>query len=115
MSRTLPIVVGFTVSCALACAAGCGSGSSSPATPTPQAATPQTPAGPPTLAAGLTQGCLGWPGAEFSPSNKATVRTGMGAGDRAVEFTLRDTGGGAVTLSGLLATRPVLLVHGAFT
>jgi hypothetical protein len=32
-----------------------------------------------------------------------------------VEFNLRNTAGETVTLSGLLATRPVLLVHGAFT
>jgi hypothetical protein len=69
----------------------------------------------PNLPGTLASGCFGWPGAEFSPSNKATVRTYLRAGDRAVEFTLRDTSGAAVTLSGLLATRPVLIVHGAFT
>jgi hypothetical protein len=69
----------------------------------------------PKLPGTLVSGCFGWPGSEFSPSNKATVRTNLRAGDRAVDFSLRDAGGAAVTLSGLLATRPVLLVHGAFT
>jgi len=69
-------------------------------------------------AASITGGalaCGSTPGTEFSPSNKAAVRTHLGAGDRAVEFSFRDTAGAAVTLSGLLATRPVLIVHGAFT
>ena len=69
----------------------------------------------PNLPGELVSGCFGWPAAEFSPSNKATVRTYLRAGDRAVEISLRDTAGAIVTLSGLLATRPVLLVHGAFT
>jgi hypothetical protein len=69
----------------------------------------------PNLPGTLASGCFGWPATEFSPSNKAAVRAYLGAGDRAVDFSLRDTAGAAVTLSGLLATRPVLLVHGAFT
>jgi len=63
----------------------------------------------------LTQGCFGWPGTEFSPSNRATVQTFLQAGSKAVEFTLRDAAGASYTLSGLLATKPVLLVHGSFT
>jgi hypothetical protein len=81
---------------------------STPTTPTPVTSTPS-------LSATLTSGCFGWPGTEFSPSNRAVVSTILRAGDRAAEFSLRDTEGAAVTLSGLLATRPVLLVHGAFT
>jgi hypothetical protein len=64
---------------------------------------------------GLTQGCLGWPEAEFTPNNRTSVRTGLGTGALAVDFELRDPDGVAYTLSGLLATKPVLLVFGALT
>jgi peroxiredoxin len=37
------------------------------------------------------------------------------AGTLATDFTLRDLDGTQVTLSTLLATRPVLMVHGSFT
>jgi hypothetical protein len=63
----------------------------------------------------LTQGCFGWPATEFSPSNKAAVQTFIQAGSKAVGFALRDVNGTSYTLSGLLAGKPVLLVHGAFT
>jgi len=69
----------------------------------------------PNLPGALASGCFGWPASEFSTTNKASVRTFLRPGDRAVEFSLRDTAGAVVTLSSLLATRPVLLVHGAFT
>jgi hypothetical protein len=69
----------------------------------------------PNLRTTLAPGCFGWPGTEFSPSNSASVRAFLAAGEVAVEFTLRDVEGTAVSLSGLLASRPVLLVHGAFT
>lgn len=69
----------------------------------------------PNLPGTLATGCFGWPQTEFSPANKAGVRTFLRPGDRAVDFALNDTTGAAVTLSGLLATRPVLLVHGSFT
>jgi hypothetical protein len=72
------------------------------------------PAGP-SLPGSLQSGCFGWPGSEFSPSNKASVRTVVGAGQPAVDFALRDTTGTIVRLSDLLRTKPVLLVHGAFT
>jgi hypothetical protein len=85
-------------------AAVCGGSSPAPA-----------PSAPATLPAALVAGCFGWPAAEFSAANKASVQTLLRPGDRAVEFSLRNTAGEAVTLSGLLATRPVLLVHGAFT
>jgi hypothetical protein len=71
--------------------------------------------GGPNIPGTLTSGCFGWPATEFSPSNKATVQTFLQPGSRAVDFALRDANGVAYTLSGLLATRPVLLVHGAFT
>jgi hypothetical protein len=69
----------------------------------------------PNLPGTLVTGCFGWPQAEFSPANRAGVRTFLRAGDPAVDFALSDTAGAAVTLSGLLRTRPVLLVHGSFT
>ena len=87
--------------------AACGGQTPAPA--------PSAPSAPSTLSNALASGCFGWPGAEFSTSNKASVQTFLRAGDRAVEFNLRNTAGETVTLSGLLATRPVLLVHGAFT
>ena len=71
--------------------------------------------GGPNIPGALTSGCFGWPATEFSPSNKATVQTFLQPGSRAVDFALRDVNGASYTLSGLLATRPVLLVHGAFT
>ena len=81
-------------------------------TPAP---TPSAPSAPSNLSNALASGCFGWPGSEFSTTNKASVQTFLRAGDRAVEFSLRNTAGETVTLSGLLASRPVLLVHGAFT
>jgi hypothetical protein len=80
---------------------------------------PQSPVMPgvsgPGLSATLTSGCFGWPATDFSPSNSAAVQTALRAGDRAVAFGLRDVNGTPVTLSSLLASRPVLLVNGAFT
>ena len=89
--------------------AACGGGSATGVSP----AAPASPAG--SKAAALASGCFGCPGTEFSPSNSASVRTFLGPGDAAVEFTLRDIEGQAVSLSSLLASRPVLLVHGSFT
>lgn len=80
---------------------------------TPTASSPV--AGPATLGGTLVSGCFGWPATAFSESNKATVRTFLAPGARAVDFTLEDPRGGSHTLSELLATRPVLLVHGSFT
>jgi hypothetical protein len=71
--------------------------------------------GGPIIPGTLTSGCFGWPATEFSLSNKATVQMFLHPGSRAVDFALRDVSGTSYTLSGLLATRPVLLVHGAFT
>lgn len=107
------VITALVAACAFACRADrlCSSATPSCSTPT----TPTTVTTSPSLSATLTSGCFGWPGTEFSPSNRAVVGTILRAGDRAVEFSLRDTEGVVVTLSGLLATRPVLLVHGAFT
>ena len=63
----------------------------------------------------LQSGCFGWPATDFSPSNRASVATSLRAGQQAVDFALRDTAGATVRLSDLLRTKPVLLVHGAFT
>ena len=40
---------------------------------------------------------------------------GVAAGDEAVDFTLQSVDGDTYTLSGLLGTKPVLLVLGGFT
>lgn len=71
--------------------------------------------GTPGLSGTLVSGCFDWPATEFSDSNQASVRTFLAPGARAVDFTLDDPDGGSHTLSDLLATRPVLLVHGSFT
>ena len=64
----------------------------------------------------LVSGCYGWPGQEFSETNNTGgVRVSVSAGQRATEFTLKDPNGNPHTLSGLLETRPVLLVFGGFT
>jgi hypothetical protein len=63
----------------------------------------------------LRSGCFGWPAIDFSPTNKASLTTGLAPGDRAVDFALRDLSGHTVRLSDLLATRPVLLIIGSFT
>jgi hypothetical protein len=87
---------------------GCGDGNAGGAPTAPAAPTPS-------LSSGLQAGCLGWPAADFSPSNHASVRTSLAAGQRAIDFALRDPGGATYRLSELLASRPVLLVHGSFT
>lgn len=87
--------------------AGCGESAKSPAAPQPPAA--------PRLSTALASGCFNWPAVEFSSANKATVRTLLAPGSMAVEFTLQDLNGARYSLSSLLATRPVLIVHGSFT
>jgi len=69
----------------------------------------------PDLSDAVVEGCFDWPGTEWSPSNRAGVTAGLREGTRAVELDLLDTSGAAHTLSGLLASRPVLLVFGAYT
>jgi len=110
--RLIPLAAVLGAASITAGALACGS---TPVTAPAAPAAPSVVAQQPPAAPALASGCFGWPGTEFSPSNKAAVRTHLGAGDRAVEFSFRDTAGAAVTLSGLLATRPVLIVHGAFT
>jgi hypothetical protein len=107
------LIIAAAAATALACGgeAPCSSGTgscSAPASPSPAASGPA-------LSQALASGCFGWPATEFTPSTKASVTTHVQPGSRAVAFSLRDTDGAEVTLSGLLTTRPVLLVHGAFT
>jgi hypothetical protein len=109
--RLLRIIVGCVAASAAAFGLAC--------TPPAPCANPASPSCAPQTSSSVPgtslSGCFGWPATDFSPSNKAAVQTSLRAGDRAAEFSLRDTAGAAVTLAGLLATRPVLLVHGAFT
>jgi hypothetical protein len=91
----------------LVSAAAC-SDNGSPATPTPPSTTP-------VLSAALRSGCFGWPTSEFTPDNFATVRTLVQQGAPAVGFSLRDADGRTYSLSGLLATKPVLIMTGSYT
>jgi len=64
----------------------------------------------------LESNCYNWPEEEFSPTNNSgDVTVSLNEGDAAVDFTLKDTSGQSYTLSTLLATKPVLMVFGAFT
>jgi hypothetical protein len=64
----------------------------------------------------LTSNCYNWPAQEFSSANYVEdTRTSVIEGDRAIEFTLKDTDGVEYRLSELLRTRPVLIVFGSFT
>jgi len=97
--------------------ASCGGvGNGSGGLGSPAAPTDPGPGGtPPTLPGTLQSACFGWPTTDFSPANKASVATSLAPGQLAIDFTLLDTSGTSVRLSGLLASRPVLLVHGSFT
>ncbi len=63
----------------------------------------------------LTDNCFNWPAEEFSPSKTCGLATGLTTGEQAIDFDLKDVNGTAYTLGGLLQTKPVLLVFGAFT
>ncbi len=68
------------------------------------------------VAEGLESNCYNWPEEEFSPTNNAgDVTVSFNEGDAAVDISLKDTSGQSYTLSSLLATKPVLMVFGAFT
>jgi len=69
----------------------------------------------PQLSTALTENCFNWPAEPFAQGNASQVQTYLQAGATAVEFTLADVDGNTETLSSLLASRPVLLVFGAFT
>ncbi|OGL42654.1 MAG: hypothetical protein A2161_20685 [Candidatus Schekmanbacteria bacterium RBG_13_48_7] len=70
--------------------------------------------GPP-LSTDLVSHCYNWPDEEFSPTNKATLKTGLPEGSTAIDFTLKDTRDVSWTLSDLLKTKPVLMVFGSYT
>jgi len=74
-----------------------------------------TDGGAPILPTHLTSACYDWPNTPFGPGNHVQGMSPFPAGSIAVDFTLRDLDGTQYTLSNLLATRPVLMVHGAFT
>ena len=63
----------------------------------------------------LTTACYDWPVEELSLPDAVEYAMQFEAGDPAIDFTLRDVTGATHRLSGLLETRPVLLVFGAFT
>jgi hypothetical protein len=67
------------------------------------------------LSDALVENCFNWPQDEFSSTNQASNTTAIADGALAVEFTLQDVDGNPNTLSELLATRPVLMVFGAYT
>lgn len=69
----------------------------------------------PALAANTKAGCFGWPAKPFSATNKAKHDVTGLKGSLAVQLFLKDLAGKAYSLSGLLATKPVMLVMGAFT
>jgi hypothetical protein len=71
--------------------------------------------GGPTLSNALVDYCFEWPDVEFSDTNHTGVTTSLSEGQLAVEFTLLDLQGNPHTLSEMLATRPVMLLFGAFT
>ncbi|MEQ1502414.1 MAG: deiodinase-like protein [Myxococcota bacterium] len=63
----------------------------------------------------LVTDCFDYPEQPFDKHRHADVGTRLTAGDRAVDFTLRDVKGNAVRLADLLVDKPVLLVQGSWT
>ena len=59
--------------------------------------------------------CLPWLGETPSPSGSIRLETGIKEGDSAVDFSLKDVHGETYHLSGLLETKPVLLILGGYT
>jgi hypothetical protein len=103
-----PRFTGWILSLSLLAGAAACSDDGAPAAPSPPSTTP-------VLSTDLRSGCFGWPVTEFSPGNCATVRTLLQPGSPAVELTLRDADGRSYSLSGLLATKPVLIMTGSYT
>jgi hypothetical protein len=103
-----PRFTGWLLSLFLLAGAAACSDNSAPGAPSP-------PSTAPVLSTALRSGCFGWPASAFSLGNFATVRTLLQPDSPAVEFTLRDADGRTYSLSGLLATRPVLIMTGSYT
>jgi hypothetical protein len=73
-----------------------------------------TDGGAPILPDELVSNCYDWPAVEFTQQTSAQMGL-YTSGGMAIDFTLREVDGTPRTLSELLATRPVLMVLGAFT
>ncbi len=78
-------------------------------TETPNADVPAAATDAPLLAGELTANC--------QPDEKSNdgIGPGIGVGETAVDFTLDDISGLPVSLSGLLAEKPVVMIFGSFT
>ncbi len=63
----------------------------------------------PVLSDALTRNC------QRDRSADSSVMSGLDAGQKAVDFTLKDVHGRETSLSGLLAEKPVVMVFGSFT
>jgi hypothetical protein len=74
-------------------------------------------ADPPNLipASELVSNCLSFPEEEITPDNSVGLMLGVTEGRPAIEFSLFGTDGSLHTLSGLLRTKPVLIILGGLT
>ncbi len=63
----------------------------------------------PVLSDTLLRGC------ERAETSRNFSNAGLAVGETAVGFTLQDTQGNMVSLSGLLVEKPVMMVFGSFT
>jgi hypothetical protein len=52
---------------------------------------------------------------ERSETSRDFSNSGLAVGETAVDFTLQDTQGNIISLSGLLIEKPVVIVFGSFT
>jgi len=89
--------------------AACADGS-----PTRQPDPDPAPVGP-ALSDELVAGRFDFPDEPFGPGNRAPIDIFLRKGDLAVDFTLLDLDGNEVSLSGLLATKPVMLMTGSWS
>ena len=105
----------LAAACAPAAPAGDGTsdtgGAAVPATPETTTAETASSDGPaaPALAGELTADC------QSAGKSVGGMGRGLKVGETAIDFTLEDIDGAAVSLSGLLAERPVVMVFGSFT
>ncbi len=76
---------------------------------TPSADVPATATGAPVLAGELTANC------QPDKDSRGGLGQGIGVGETAVDFILEDINGVPVSLSGLLAEKPVVMIFGSFT